>query len=101
MAECQVGDNRPDGINVGIDSTEKVGFHGAGAVVQASAPTAAETTITNAGTASDYLIQALTASSPYGFVTQAEGETVVEVVLNNQARINEIVTALQAKGLMA
>ena len=67
----------------------------------ASAPTAAETTITNAGTASDYAIQALTNTSPYGFANQAEGETLVEVVLNNQARLNEAISALQSAGLMS
>ena len=53
------------------------------------------------GTASDFAIQALTSTTPFGFVTQAEGETVVDVVLNNQARINEIETKLQALGLLA
>lgn len=62
--------------------------------------TAAETTLTNAGTASDYAIQTLTNSSPFGFATQAEGETVVEVVLNNQARIAELVSALQELGVL-
>lgn len=100
MSVQQLGDGRPDGSSVGSSTSEKVGFHGS-AVAQASAPTTAETTITNAGTASDYAIQALTSSTPFGFVTQAEGETLVEVVLNIQARQNEIVTALQNKGLMA
>lgn len=70
------------------------------AVPQAALTTAA-TTLTNAGTASDYAIQALTNTSPYGFVTQAEGETVVDVVLNNQARINEIEARLQALGIIS
>lgn len=78
----------------------KLGFYGVAEVAQASALTAAETTLTNAGTAADYAIQAMTNTSPYGFVTQAEGETVVEVVLNNQARINEIATALENLGLI-
>ncbi|MCB0384075.1 MAG: hypothetical protein KDD43_01685 [Bdellovibrionales bacterium] len=89
------------GTKIGTATSQKLGFFNATPVVQPSAPTAAETTLTNAGTASDYAIQAMTNSSPFGFVTQAEGETVVEVVLNNQARIGEIVTALQALGLMA
>ena len=66
-----------------------------------TALTAAETTITNAGTASDWLIQALTNSTPYGFVTQAEGESLVEVVLNNQLRISELETALKQSGVLA
>jgi hypothetical protein len=96
-----LSDKGSDGTVLGRSATDKIAFHGSTPVVQASAPTTAETTITNAGTASDYAIQALTSSTPFGFVTQAEGETVVEVVLNNQARINEIVTALQNAGLMA
>ena len=68
---------------------------------QQTALTTAETTITNAGTASDYAIQALTNSGAFGFVTAAEGESVVEVVLNNQLRINELEDTLQALGLLA
>ncbi len=62
--------------------------------------TTAENTITNAGTGGDDAIQALTSSSPFGFVTAAEGEQVVEVVLNNQARIGELEARLQAAGLL-
>jgi len=78
-----------------------VGLYSTTPVAQASALTAALTTITNAGTASDYAIQAMTNTTPYGFVTQAEAETLVEVVLNNQARINEIETALANIGITA
>jgi len=49
----------------------------------------------------DYAIQALTNSTPFGFVTADEGTTVMMVVANNQARINEIETALVALGLLA
>jgi len=83
------------------DTTSKLAFYGATAATQPTALTTALTTLTNAGTASDYAIQALTNSSPFGFVSQAEGETVVDVVLNNQARINELETKLQALGLIA
>lgn len=89
------------GIKIAEATTDKVAFYGSTPVVQAAALTTAETTLTNAGTASDYAIQALTSTGPFGFVTQAEGETVVEVVLNNQARLNEIETKLQALGLIA
>lgn len=68
---------------------------------KSSAPTAAETTLTNAGSGGDSAIQALTNTGPFGFVTAAEGEQVVETTLNNQARIGEIITALQRAGVMA
>lgn len=57
-------------------------------------PTAAETTITHTapGTA-DYAIQDLTNSGPFGFATKDEGNTVLQVVANLQARI----TALEVK----
>ena len=89
------------GTIIGTGATQKIGFYGTTAVVQPTALTAASTTLTNAGTASDFAIQAMTQTTPFGFVTQAEGETVVDVVLNNQARINEIETKLQALGLLA
>lgn len=69
-------------------------------VAKGGALTPAETTITNAGTASDYAIQAMTNSTPWGFANQAEGETLVEVVLNNQLRINELETILKKLGIL-
>lgn len=90
-----------EGLKIGKATTNKLGFFNSTPVVQQTALTATETTITNAGTASDYAIQALTNSTPYGFVTAAEGETLIEVVLNCQARINELETKLQALGFLA
>lgn len=84
------------GLQIGNAGTDKLGLYDATPVVQASALTTVETTLTNAGTAGDYAVQALTNSGPFGFVTASEGETVVEVVLNNQARINELEAALDA-----
>lgn len=49
----------------------------------------------------DYIPQALTASSPVGFVTAGEGETVVKCVKNCQTRIGEIETILKSNGLLA
>ena len=83
------------------NATAKLGIFGATPVVQASALTAAETTLTNAGSGGDSLIQALTNSTPFGFVTAAEGEQVVETVLNNQLLIAEIKTILANIGLSA
>jgi len=49
MAVHYLGDNGPDGMCVGLDATEKVGFFGTTPVVQQSvtAPAATATTATN------------------------------------------------------
>lgn len=49
MAVHYLGDNNPDGMCVGLSSTEKVGFFGATPVVQQSvtAPATTATTATN------------------------------------------------------
>jgi len=49
----------------------------------------------------DYAIQDLTNSSPYGFATQDEGNTVLSVIANLQARVNELETRLAGLGLLA
>jgi hypothetical protein len=43
----------------------------------------------------------LTTTSPAGFATLDEAQALVEVVANNQARIGELETKLQALGLLA
>jgi hypothetical protein len=48
----------------------------------------------------DYAIQDLTTTTPYGFVTADEGQTVLQVIINNQARINELEAALVAAGIL-
>lgn len=59
------------------------------------------TDLTQAGSFTpDYAIQALTNSSPYGFATADEAETVLSVILNLQERLAAIETALSAAGLM-
>ena len=84
-----------------VTVTDTIGFHGVSPVSQASALTTAETTLTNAGTGGDAAIQALTSTGPFGFVLAAEGEQVVETVLNNQLRISELETVLSDLGLTA
>lgn len=79
-----------------------VGFFGATPVAQQSALTSGHATFTQAGTDSgDVAIQAITNSSPYGFVNAAEGECIVAVALNNLTRIAEIETILSNYGLTA
>ena len=60
------------------------------------------TTITSTapGTA-DYAIQDLTQSTPFGFVTKDEGNSVLAVIANLQARVAQLESRLQALGLIS
>lgn len=92
----------PDGAQVGKSATEKVGFWGATPVVQGAALTAQLTSITHTAPGTpDYAIQDLTNSSGYGFVTKDEGNTVLSVILNLQARLAQVEARLEAIGLIA
>jgi len=58
--------------------------------------TTAETTITHtAPSTADYAIQDLTSTSPFGFVTKDEGNTVLQTIANLQARVDELETILK------
>lgn len=90
------------GVTVGQSASDLVGFHGAAPSDQAAALTAGLTTLTHTAPGTpDYAIQNLTASSPYGFVTADEGNTVLKVLANLQAKIAEIEALLEEKGLVA
>lgn len=70
--------------------------------LQQAALTTALTTITfSAPGTADYAIADLTNSSPYGFASANEGQTVLSVIANLQARVNELENALQTLGLLA
>jgi len=59
------------------------------------------TSLTQAGAFTpDYAIQALTNIAPYGFATLDEAETTLSVILNLQARVNQLEARLQANGLI-
>lgn len=62
-----------------------------------AAMTAQLTTLTHtaAGTP-DYAIANLTTTTPYGFVAQDEGNTVLAVIANLQVRMAEVEAALEA-----
>lgn len=51
------------------------------------------------GTA-DYAIQDLTTSSPYGFVSSDEAQTVLKVIVNLQTRVNELEQVLINHGIL-
>lgn len=76
---------------------QNVGLYGNDPVAQGAALTAALTTITHTSpSTADYAIQNLTNSSPYGFASQDEGNTVLSVIANLQTRVNELEARLDS-----
>lgn len=68
---------------------------------QGAALTAQLTTLTHTepGTP-DYAIQALTVTTPYGFVTADEGNSVLKAIANLQTRLAEVEARLEALGIV-
>jgi hypothetical protein len=90
------------GVKIGQSASDLVAFHGSTPTDQCAAMTAQFTTITHTAPGTpDYAIQNLTTSSPYGFVTADEGNTVLKVIANLQARLLEVEAILEEKGLCA
>lgn len=91
-----------NGMKIGTATTQKLGFYNATPVVQPSEITDELTTIAHTAPGTpDYAIQNLTSTSPFGFVTQDEGNTVLSVIANLQARVNALETVLVSLGLLA
>jgi len=64
------------------------------------AATAALTTLTHtAPSTPDYAIQDLVNAGPFGFVTKDEGNSVLKVVANLQARVTELEAIVKNAGL--
>ncbi|MBO6755471.1 MAG: hypothetical protein JJ902_04040 [Roseibium sp.] len=102
MAVKQLSDGNPAGTSLGQSATDKISFYNATPVAQQSAMTAQETTITHTTPSSaDYAIQGVTSTSPFGFVTADEGNTVLQVIANLQTRLAEVETILETSGLIA
>jgi len=90
-----------DGAILG-DTGGTAGFYGTTPVSQATALTAQLTTITcSAPGTPDYAIANLTTTTPYGFASADEGQTVLKVIANLQVRVGELETKLAAYGLLA
>lgn len=69
---------------------------------QATALTAQLTTLTHTAPGTpDYAIQNLTTTTPYGFVTADEGNSVLKVIANLQTRLAEVEAILEGLGLVA
>jgi hypothetical protein len=90
------------GMQVGQSSSDLVGFWGTTPCDQPASITAALTAITHTepGTP-DYAIQNVTNSSPYGFVTADEANSVLKVIKNLQTRVGELEARLEECGLIA
>lgn len=67
-----------------------------------AALTAQLTTITSTPPVTpDYAIQDLTSTTPFGFVTKDEGNSVLAVIANLQARVAQLESRLQALALIS
>jgi hypothetical protein len=78
------------------------GFYGTTPVVQGAALTTQLTSITSTAPGTpDFAIQDLTQSTPFGFVTKDEGNSVLAVIANLQARLAQVESRLETVGLIA
>jgi hypothetical protein len=74
---------------------------GARFVPEVAANTAALTTITSTAPGTpDYAVQDLTQTTPFGFATKDEGNTVLSVIANLQTRVSQLETKLAVYGLL-
>jgi hypothetical protein len=68
---------------------------------EVSALTTQLTTITSTAPGTpDFAIQDLVDTTPFGFVTKDEGNSVLAVIANLQTRVDELETALQTYGML-
>lgn len=89
-----------DGAVIGT-SGGTVGFFGTTPVSKGAALTTQLTTISSTAPGTpDYAIQDLTQTTPFGFVTKDEGNTVLSVIKNLQDRVGQLEARLKAYGLL-
>lgn len=88
-----------NGTKIATATNQKLGIYGKTPVVQQTALTTQLTTITasDPGTP-DYAIANLTQTSPYGFVSADEGQSLLKVIANLQTRLAELETRLSTYG---
>lgn len=97
---------KPDGTVVfTVYGDGKIGFFGKAPTGQASALTApvvaaASMTFTDPGGSSDYAFATATTSTPAGYSSVAEANSLLKVVQNALLRIEQINTALQNAGIV-
>lgn len=81
---------------------EELEVNGTELTLNGAALTPQLTTITHTAPSSDdFAIQNLTQTSPFGFVTADEGNTVLKVIANLQTRLAEVEARLEAAGIVA
>ena len=94
--------DKGDGTILGKTSSRKIGFWGTTPVDQPDALTAQLTSITHTEPSTpDYTIMDLTTTTPYGFAAKDEGNTVLKVIANLQARLAEVEARLEECGIIA
>jgi hypothetical protein len=90
----------PNTKPIGVAYADQL-LDGARFVPEVSANTAALTDITfTAPSPADFAIQDLTQTTPFGFVTKNEGNTVLSVIKNLQDRVSELEAAMQTYGML-
>jgi hypothetical protein len=90
------------GTKIGTSTSQLLGFYNATPVNQPDALTTGLTTITYTEPSTpDYAIADLTQTSPYGFVSADEGQTLLKVVSNLQTKVAELEARLEELGLVA
>ena len=95
--------NTTTGTQIGTATGQKLAFWGATPVVQASALTAPETTVTFVDeNTPDFALSSLTIeNATAGFATLDEAQGFVEMCVNMQLRISELETIISNAGLSA
>ena len=89
-----------DGAVIGV-AGGTVGFFGTTPVSEGAALTTQLTAITStAPSTADFAIQDLTQSTPFGYVTKNEGNTVLAGIANLQTRVAQLELRFQAYGLL-
>ena len=90
----------PNTKPIGVAYADQL-LDGARFVPEVAANTAALTDITfTAPSVADFAIQDLTQTTPFGFVTKDEGNTVLSVIKNLQTRVAELESKLATYGLL-
>jgi hypothetical protein len=90
----------PNTKPIGVAYADQL-LDGARFVPEVAANTAALTTITStAPVTPDYAIQDLTQTTPFGFATKDEGNTVLSVIANLQTRVSQLESKLQTYGIL-